>query len=86
MARQYANQFKRSSPESKLLAKWRGEYSFRLVREHSARPDPKEIQASGSFGDFARSPRSDGDEWLFKTKEARDKFLAEYGGTQLGPQ
>lgn len=64
------------------LRQFRRTYPYRLVREHSLEPRPERVDTE-VYGDFARFPTPAGDEWLFMTEAARDRFIEEYGGTAL---
>lgn len=68
--------------KSSMLKGARDKYPFRLVRNHSTTPRPEHIDPD-VYGNFARFPARDGDEWLFSTAAARDLFLSTYGGTSL---
>lgn len=72
-------------PELARLHKDRVRYPFRLVRTSSKFPKPESINPI-EFGEFCRYPMKGGDEWLFKYKEGRDKFINRFGGTILGDQ
>lgn len=76
--------FKRKpSPKTVLLMAARKKYPYRLVRNHDVHPDPKQLDKK-MLGEFARFPGKDGDEWLFETREGRDRFLEFFSGTELG--
>lgn len=63
-----------------LLKKYRAQYRWRVVRNHSVTPRPEHLN---DYGEFARIPAPSGDEWFFTTRAIRDKFIAAYGGQPI---
>ena len=66
-----------------MLRKMRSKYPFRLVIDKQRSPKPPSIDKA-VYGDFAYMPMTDGNEWLFLTREARALFIQTHGGTILG--
>lgn len=90
MSKYYRNALKRvdtsrqAKVTSQLLAKYRAEYPFRLVRDKQHSPKPHLVHEGGLLKDrFASVPTSGGVEWFFTTDEDRKRFMKLYGGTEL---
>lgn len=61
----------------------RATYPFRLVIDKAKAPRPESLSVT-DYGHFGSFPMTDGVEFMFHTRSAREKFIAAYGGTILG--
>jgi len=79
----YFNRRRAYHSRAKALIEARGRYPYRLVRDHQPTPKPEDVNIA-EFGHFAKFPSPDGDEWMFMTRDALERFHARFGGTILG--